>query len=607
MIIIFGGTTEGRLAIDACEKAGTPYYYSTKTDWQDIEMHHGVHLSGGLTDEEMTLFCREKGIQCIIDAAHPFAENLHRNIAKASESVGIPVIRIERSYHNDASCDATDDCRITLCNDYADAIRRMEEAKVEGLLALSGANTISKLKPFWQKHRTIFRILKRRESMDIAEKCGLSKEDIIYYDDSLKIPSVETETKTITELLKIAHIDAMLTKESGASGGFEAKVKAAMECGLKVFVVKKPAIRGEENWTKVTGQYGLRRAIELLVPDFFPLHTGFTTGACATAAVKAAAIALLTGDNPEEVCFALPNEEVMKIGVEEIVFEEKENRKASATVIKPDNDDADVTKGCRITAMVSIRKDDNEIHFLQGKGVGTVTLPGLGIAIGEPAINPTPRKMMTAELRQLNDCGFDVVISVENGDEIAKRTFNEKVGVMGGISIIGTSGIVHPFSNEAFIECIRREMKVAKAMGCTEMVLVSGMKTERILREEHKKTSTASPKRYYLHYGNFIGEAMKAAEDSGFPIVTLGIMIGKAVKLAEGNLDTHSHKVQMNKDFLISLAPEHEDKIASVSMARELWGVMPQSFFDTITKLCHKHCRSVFPNGQLNVRIIKDQ
>lgn len=574
-MLIFGGTTEGRLAVDVCEQAGKSFYYSTKGDKQDVEMHNGVRLTGVMSADDIRRFCREHDIRCIIDAAHPFAENLHKEIAKTC----IPVIRIVRpaEEHIDG---------ITYCDDYDDAIAKMNAAGVNHLLALSGANTISKLKPFWSQHHTTFRILNREESLSIAQKNGLSSENIIFYNNSLQLPTIKDEMV----VMQNNGCDAIITKESGSNGGYEAKVETALRLGVKVFVVKAPPIVGHP--LIVTGRHTLRSAIERLVPDFFPLKTGLTTGACATAAVKAALLSLLYNELPEEVSFALPDGEMLTMPVEC-------NERGMATVVKPDNDDPDVTKGCRISACVK-PNNTGDIRFLQGDGVGRVTLPGLGIPVGEPAINPTPRRMIINEIRALSDGGFDVKISVENGREIAMRTFNNKVGVVDGISIIGTSGIVHPLSNEAFIQSIHREMQVAKAVGCHEVVLVSGMKSERRLR-----ASLPEGHRRYIHYGNFIGEALKAAQQMGFTRVVIGIMIGKAVKLAAGCLDTHSHKVAIDRDFLCSLAPDYAEQIEDIAMARQLWDFMPPSFFERLRGECLKHCKAVFPHN-IDIRIICD-
>ena len=585
-LLIFGGTTEGRLAVDVCEQAGKPFYYSTKGDLQKVDMHNGVHITGAMTADDIVAFCKEHKVGCIVDAAHPFAENLHKTIDEARKVLNINVIRLQRVFPEHIK-------GVEYCFDYDDAINKIREAKVEKLLALTGANTIKKLRPLpppspvgrepevkWQ---TIFRILNRPESIALAEAAGLDNDRIIFYNDSLEIPSIEDEKKVMSEV----GCDAIITKESGESGGFEVKVKAALELGLKVFVVEHPQL--PKDWITVTGKYGLRRVIEHLMPDFFPLKTGFTTGACATAATKAAALSLLFDESPEEVHFALPDGEIMTIPV---TYEAK----GVASVIKDSSDDPDVTKGCKITSAVALDKSDSfNVTFLQGEGVGKVTLPGLGIPVGGPAVNPTPRKMIENELRALDEnASYAVTISVENGAEIALKTFNHKVGVVGGISIIGTSGIVSPLSNEAFVQSIRRELDVAWAIGCRTIGLVAGMKSEKALEGIR-----------CVHYGNFVGEALKAAREVGFEDVHIAIMIGKAVKLAEGHLDTHSHKVLMNQEFIREVAERLGLEYKNVDMARDLWNTMPPIFFEEIRRLCYETCRTVYPEGKLTIHIVK--
>lgn len=577
MILIFGGTTEGRLAAEVCEEAGKPFYYSTRGNSQAVELTSGIRLTGSMEAEQIRTFCTQHDIRCIIDAAHPFAESLHRNIGGITDT-----IRIERKY----SAPLPD---VIYCSGFDDAVARLStEHDIHCLLALTGVNTISKLKPYWTSHRTLFRILNREESIATAQRHGLQQDNILYYDDTSRLPSVEDEMT----LMQRCGCDAILTKESGQSGGYESKVEAARRLGIRTFVVKAPPL--PYPCTHVTGRHGLRRAIERIVPDFFPLHTGLTTGACATAAAKAAYVSLLTGDCPEESRFELPDGEILTIPVECI-------QPGTATVTKEHNDDPDVTRGCRITATVTLTDHTGEIRFLQGEGVGTVTLPGLGIPVGEPAVNPTPRSMIRNEILSVGmpTGGVDVTISVAGGAELALRTFNHKVGVTGGISILGTSGIVKPLSNEAFVSSIRREMDVARAIGCTEIGLVSGMKSEVQLTADY-------PCLRCIHYGNFIGEALKAAHDAGIRRVTLAIMIGKAVKLAEGNMDTHSHKVSMNKEFLSSLAPAYAEQIGRITMARQLWTFMPDSFFRDLEHRCYTHCRTAFPDGTLVVKILCD-
>ena len=581
-LLIFGGTTEGRLAVDVCEQAGKPFYYSTKGDLQKVDMHNGVHVTGAMTADDIVAFCKEHEIGCIVDAAHPFAENLHKTIDEARKVLSINVIRLQRVFPEHIK-------GVTYCSDYEDAIAKMQEAKVNKLLALTGANTINKLK----RSNAIFRILNRPESIALAKSSGLADDQLIFYNESLEIPSVEDEKKLMSEV----GCDAIITKESGESGGFEVKVEAALELGLKVFVVEHPKL--PDDWITVTGKYGLRRVIEHLMPDFFPLKTGFTTGACATAATRAAALSLLFDEYPEEIHFALPDGEIMTIPV---TYEAK----GVASVIKDSSDDPDVTKGCKITSTITLENSDSfSVTFLQGEGVGKVTLPGLGIPVGDPAVNPTPRKMIENELRAIVESApslreraggeaFLVTISVENGAELALKTFNHKVGVVGGISIIGTSGIVSPLSNEAFVQSIRRELDVAWAIGCRTIGLVAGMKSEKALEGIR-----------CVHYGNFVGEALKAAREVGFEDVHIAIMIGKAVKLAEGHLDTHSHKVLMNQVFIRKVAEGLGLEYKEVDMARDLWNTMPPAFFEEIRRLCYETCRTVYKEGKLTINLVR--
>lgn len=593
MILIFGGTTEGRLAAEVCEQAGKPFFYSTKSALQDVPLHNGQRLTGPMTAADIERFCHDNGIETIIDAAHPFAEGLHEAIANSS----LPVIRLQRPPIQLPES-------VIACSDWADALSRLQADCPRCLLALSGVNTISRLRPYWQTHDTYFRILRREESIAKAQAEGFPADRLLFYNDALTLPS-QAEEET---LMKQIGCDAIITKMSGESGGFSAKVEAARTLGIKVYAVMPP--RTPANWIYVTGRHGLRRAIERLVPTFFPLRTGLTTGACATAAVSAAMQSLLYGQLPEEAHFALPDGEVLTIPVET-------EAGGVATVTKDFSDDPDVTRGCRITARVRPTPNrhalsahpqplpgEGSVRFLQGEGVGRVTLPGLGIPVGEPAINPTPRKMMTDTVRSFTDQDIDITISVADGEALAKRTFNHKVGVVGGISIIGTSGIVSPLSNEAFIESIGRELEVARAIGCDAIGLASGKRGEEALLQ-------MEPSLRVVHYGNFIGESLKRAHKLGFHRAVIGIMIGKAVKLAEGHLDTHSHKVAMNKEFLCEVAQSAgvdnaKTILDSITMARELWILMPQAFFDRIHELCLQHCRSVFPNNDLQIHLICD-
>ena len=589
MILILGGTTEGRLAVKVADEAGSPYYYSTRGIQQEIACRNGIHLTGGMDVEAMTSFCIHHQIRLLVDAAHPFAVGLHQTVHETAIRLNLPVVRVERSYPERA----TD---IVWCEDYEDAVRQLEKDRIHSLLSLTGVQTIGKLRGYWAKHPCWFRILKRDESLALARSQGFDEQRIVYY-----------QAEDEESLLKRLTPQAILTKESGETGGFQQKIDAARMLGIPVYVVKRPSL--PDSFMNVTGEYGLRKQIEKWVPDFYPLRSGYTTGACATAASKAALLGLLRRDIPSLIPIRFPNGETLSLPVVDVQWDEES---VSAIVVKDAGDDPDVTHGHRIVSTIRFSSHPG-IHFLQGEGVGKVTLPGLGLEIGEPAINKVPRQMMEQELSALYQGGLDVTISVPDGRELAKRTFNPKLGIVDGISIIGTSGIVRPFSSKAFVEAIRREIEVAQALGCTHLVINSGAKSERYLKIEFPDLLPPA----FVHFGNFIGETLRIADELHIPEVTMGIMIGKAVKLAEGFLDTHSKKVVMNKAFLKQLAIksgcslEALALIENLTLARELWEHLSEAdaslFFTELLDNCYAHCRPLMPDGKLTILLIDEE
>ena len=604
MVLIFGGTTEGRKAAEVIDQAGKPFYYSTKGNLQEVSSLHGIRLSGAMDAAALTDFCKEKDIRLLVDAAHPFAEQLHQTIAGVSERLQLPVIRYDRIYPQR-------DSAVIWCRDYPDAIDRLQKQQVTRLLALTGVQTIRKLKPFWQHTDTWFRILDREESRDIAARQGFPEEKLLFY---------QTENND-AELFGTLRPSAIILKESGTSGGFAEKVKAAQDNHIPVFAIERPAMPDE--FYTVDGKHGLRRAIERLLPGFYPLRTGITTGSCATAAAVAALKTLLTGKEEREALITLPDGETIAVPVSQTEMKEDA---VSCTVIKDSGDDADVTNGAAVIADVRLLPAATgeagappAVIITGGEGVGRVTLPGLGLEIGDPAINAAPRKMITENLRTIYPAqrpgtphDIEVRIAVPGGEEIAQRTFNPRLGVVGGISIIGTSGIVQPFSVEAFISSIRKSMEVARASGATRVVINSGAKSEKYLRNYYAGLPDAA----FVHYVNYIGETLNIASGLGISRVTLGIMTGKAVKLAEGHLDTHSKKITMNKAFLASIARqagcsgETAKAIGSITLARELWTVIPAkehpSFFSLLIRLCHEHCDPLLPEGALTILLVNE-
>ena len=603
MVLVFGGTTEGRIAAQTLDAAGTPFYYSTKGTLQEVELLNGERLCGAMETAAMECFCRENDIKLVVDAAHPFAQGVHATINQVTQRLGIDVVRYERR-----SC-AEEHKDIIWCSSYDEAVGKLQEDGITRLLALTGVNTISKLKGYWSKGENMchFRVLDRDESRELAINGGFPVERILYFSE----PEGEDISAEVFQkekaLLEEIKPQAIITKESGRSGYFNEKVEAALSCGVKVYAVKRPPL--PERFITVYGPVGLRMAVERLVPGFFQLRIGLTTGSSATAATKAALRRLLYGENPEHVHVTLPDGEMVQMDVKDTGIVEP-GKEAWGCAVKFSGDDPDITAGNEIYSHVRFN-DKYSVRFFGGEGVGIVTLPGLGLEVGGPAINNGPRKMMQqAVLEELGEGrGVDITISVPAGKELALRTFNPRVGVQGGISIIGTSGVVRPFSKEAFLNSISREMDVAKALGVCHLVINSGAKSEQKLKE---KVGDGLPPQAFIHYGNFIGETVKMAAEHGFRRVTLGIMIGKAVKLAAGNLDTHSKVVTVDKEFVKQVARKYSCTLVpdNFTLARELWGIFEEEdaerFFGGIRELCHKNCAPLLPEGNLEVILVEE-
>ena len=627
MILIFGGTTEGRIAAQVLEEAGKPFYYSTKSDEQEIPLHNGIRLQGAMEAADIELFCARHEVKLLIDAAHPFAQQLHQTVKQVLIDSGIPVIRFERIFPQ------RDKENITWCESYEEAIDQIKKEDIFTLFALTGVQSIGRLERLWKESTCCyFRILDRNSSRELAARQGFPQEHLRYY-------HAGEDERTLMQQL---HPEAILIKESGLSGGFCEKVKAAQELGIRIFTICRPPM--PQGFLTVTGKHGLRRTIEKLLPDFFPLHSGLTTGTCATAAAVAATWDIfnpLAGNRPLEFPVVLPDGETISVPVEpqkylphsDLLENGNGMFETNVTVIKDAGDDPDITNGMKIIVNVAVPfrmddpspqdappQDDYTIIVGGGEGVGIVTMPGLGLELGASAINATPRKMIEDNVKAcLERLGIPkwpnpvvVTISVPDGEEIAKRTFNPRLGIEGGISIIGTSGIVKPFSSEAFVNSIRKSMEVARATNSPRVVISSGAKSERSIKAHYPDL----PAQAFVHYGNFIGETIKIAAELELPRVTLGVMMGKAVKLAEGNLNTHSKKVTMNKDFIREMArkagcgEETLTSIGEMNLARELWELIPADQLDVFCKLliesCHRYCDPLLPNGELTLLLITE-
>ena len=268
------------------------------------------------------------------------------------------------------------------------------------------------------------------------------------------------------------------------------------------------------------------------------LRFGYTTGTCAAAAAKAAALYLLTGRAPETVGIHTPKGIDLVLPVEEA---RRAGDAARCAVRKFSGDDPDVTDGALVVAEVSVCASPG-VHIDGGLGVGRVTKPGLKVPVGAAAINPGPRAMIEGAVNEALDqieavTGLNVLISVPEGQALAAKTFNPRLGIVGGISILGTSGIVEPMSEEALIDSIRLEIRQRKALGDRRLILAPGNYGLDFLRDE-----LGVQEERVVKVSNFIGKALDTAAEVGFKEVLLAGHIGKLVKLSGGLMNTHSRE-----------------------------------------------------------------
>ena len=574
MILIFGGTTEGRKASKEIDEAGRPFNYSTKTGEQQVELCHGISVCGAMTREKMIDFCNDNDIRLLVDAAHPFASHLHHTVADVAECLNLPAIRFERIF-------PPRDLDITWCDSYEEVVDKVKPG--ETVIATTGVQSISHLKTLEEKGCDVYyHILKRQSSISKAHAEGITDDRIVFYGED----SIHTIGK-----------GTLILKESGLSGGYQEKVDEARKNGMRIIAIRRPVT--PKGFHIVDGEHGLRRIIERLLPEYYPLKSGLTTGTCATAATIAA-YSSLSGQQPPSVPVVLPNGETIMV---DVYYGD-----GYSYVIKESGDDPDVTNGAEIRAWVE--PNEGSLVIVGGDGVGRFTLPGFDYPPGEAAINRVPREMIH---RNLGNVHVKVTISVVDGERLAQRTFNPRLGIKGGISIVGVSGIIKPFSEDAFVESIRKCMTVAAASGCGEVVINSGAKSERMVRS---RFSTLPPQ-CFVEYGNYIGATITIARELSIPHVHLVMMIGKAVKLAAGHLDTHSRRSTMDRDFIVSMLEESGcdktvlAKARNITLARELWDIIPQDnigrFVEVLTDYCHKACNHIMTKEQLEIIILKDE
>jgi cobalt-precorrin-5B (C1)-methyltransferase len=342
------------------------------------------------------------------------------------------------------------------------------------------------------------------------------------------------------------------------------------------------------------------------------LRTGYTTGTTATAATKGALYALINGKPMEQVAVSLPKGRTATL---KIAWTKNENNgKVTCAAIKDAGDDPDATHGAEICSTVSFSENVGNIHIDGGKGVGRVTKPGLGLEIGKAAINPTPLKMLEQAVgevagHQLEKQGVDVVISVPNGEEIAKKTDNPRLGILGGISILGTTGLVLPYSTASFAASIRQGLDVATAMGADTVVLTTGGRSEDFAKELFKL-----PDHCFIQMGDFAGYSIKqCANKMTIRQVIIAGFIGKLTKMAMGVKQTHVAGSHIDMEFMARLAAECEappnvvDEIGSANTARHVSEIIKKnnivSYYDhvckSVSEQMHEHAK-----GQLQIEVV---
>jgi len=282
-------------------------------------------------------------------------------------------------------------------------------------------------------------------------------------------------------------------------------------------------------------------------------RTGFSTGACSAAAARAAVLALVQGECIENITCLLPNRDQVDFAVHECVVKDGQ---AHAVIVKDAGDDPDCTHGAHLTVHVSLLKQQaGKILLEGGAGVGIVTMAGLGLELNKAAINPVPRKNIIENINivgatLLKEHGLKVIVSVPGGEEMAKKTLNDRLGIIGGISILGTTGIVRPYSTAAFRASVVQGIEVAARQGQSTVVLTTGGRTEKFVMRELPTLEQAC----FEQMGDFLGPALDTAKAQGIPNITIGGMVGKLTKIAQGEIITHARRNPVNMALLADMA-----------------------------------------------------
>ncbi len=334
------------------------------------------------------------------------------------------------------------------------------------------------------------------------------------------------------------------------------------------------------------------------------LRKGWTTGCCAALAAKASTAALFTGEFPKRVSIRLP-------GGEEPVFPPTCQRQgpgwAECGIVKDAGDDPDVTHGATVVARVSRGPPGSGVTFCAGPGVGTVTLPGLPVAVGEPAINPAPRRMILEAIRSVapdasHPPDLTVILSVPGGEELALRTWNPRLGIVGGLSILGTTGIVRPFSCSAWIASIRRGIDVAVARGRPHVIAATGNMSERAARDRHGLAETDC-----LDMGDFVGGTLGYLRRHPVPRLTLAGGIAKFTKLAQGARDLHSKRSRVDFPELrrwLENQGVRADGVEGANTVLEAYGLLGEPFARCVARRAQEEALAALGGAPVEVEVL---
>lgn len=328
-----------------------------------------------------------------------------------------------------------------------------------------------------------------------------------------------------------------------------------------------------------------------------PLRRGWTTGACATAATKAALMALWGTGFDEVVSITLPKGETPDF---DVVNTRAGDGWREVGIIKDAGDDPDVTHGCEVR--VRVAASNGGIQFKAGEGVGMVTKPGLPIAVGEPAINPKPREMMQGIVEQLaaqydQPANVEITIAIVNGAALALKTWNPRLGIKGGLSVLGTTGVVRPFSCAAWIASIHRGVDVARATDTKHVAGCTGATSEAAVQ-----THFDLPDHAMLDMGDFAGGLLKYIRRHPVARLTIGGGIGKITKLAQGAVDLHSGRSQI--DFIALAELTGDARLSNANTALQAYEIAGKSMAETIAKFALTTVRGVLRDAEVQLDII---